>query len=317
MVSSATENSCVWVSSRGLLRSCDVHAATPASSRAALYDYDWSSIDAAASVYVCSSALPQFARLLDQLPRPVVLVSGDADESVPSEVFASEAAFERFVEHPKLLHWHAQNAERRHPKLSPLPIGLDYHTMAASPSAWGPRMAPRAQEQLLRDIARAAAPLHARLPKAYANFQFAPAARHGADRYRAYDALPASLVDYEPQRVPRAATWRHQSRYAFVVSPHGNGLDCHRTWEALCLGCIPIVRSSPLDDLYTDLPVYIVSDWREVNAAALERVLDDFVTRTFDLERLTLAYWTARFVVSECLSPASRAAPATPGPDSV
>ena len=27
----------------------------------------------------------------------------------------------------------------------------------------------------------------------------------------------------------------------FVLSPPGNGLDCHRTWEALLMGAVPIV----------------------------------------------------------------------------
>ena len=34
-------------------------------------------------------------------------------------------------------------------------------------------------------------------------------------------------------------------RHRSVISPMGNGLDCHRTWEALYLGVIPLVRGSP------------------------------------------------------------------------
>ncbi len=66
-----------------------------------------------------------------------------------------------------------------------------------------------------------------------------------------------------------------QSEYAFVISPHGNGVDCHRTWEALALGCVPIVRTSPLDALYEGLPVLIVSNWCEVTADFLRRHIDN------------------------------------------
>jgi len=38
-------------------------------------------------------------------------------------------------------------------------------------------------------------------------------------------------------------------------------MDCHRTWEAMALGCIPIVNTSPLDPFYKQLPVMIVDDW--------------------------------------------------------
>jgi hypothetical protein len=48
----------------------------------------------------------------------------------------------------------------------------------------------------------------------------------------------------------------------FVVSPQGNGIDCHRTWEAMALGCIPIVKSHELDPLLSQFPILIVPDWR-------------------------------------------------------
>ena len=34
------------------------------------------------------------------------------------------------------------------------------------------------------------------------------------------------------------------SSYKFALSPEGNGIDCHRTWECLYLGVIPIVKKS-------------------------------------------------------------------------
>jgi hypothetical protein len=57
------------------------------------------------------------------------------------------------------------------------------------------------------------------------------------------------------------------------------------------LGCIPIVRTSPVDSLFEGLPVYIVQDWSEVTEDNLKKVLTDFSQRTFDLNRLTLSYW--------------------------
>jgi len=81
--------------------------------------------------------------------------------------------------------------------------------------------------------------------------------------------IPADLIDYEPSPIPRL-----QTEYAFVASPYGNGFDCHRTWEALCLGCIPIVKISPLDRLFANLPVL------------LNTTLKEFTSRTFDLSIL-------------------------------
>ena len=55
------------------------------------------------------------------------------------------------------------------------------------------------------------------------------------------------------------------ARAQFVASPWGGGLDCHRTYEALAMGAIPIVRSSgPLDASFAAQPVLIVDDWADV-----------------------------------------------------
>lgn len=48
----------------------------------------------------------------------------------------------------------------------------------------------------------------------------------------------------------------------FVLSPQGNGLDCHRTWESLYLGAIPVVTTGTLDsDLVQGLPILEVPSW--------------------------------------------------------
>jgi hypothetical protein len=291
MTHSLNEHDCRFVSSRGILKSCDIHSATPVSSIHNLLNYQWNNLQPGSTVYVCTSAVGSFTQLLAQIPCPIILVSGDADEDAPTNIFASEKDFLTFIENPKIIHWFAQNGIITHPKFSPIPIGLDYHTMSQAVTHWGPKLSPTEQEQLLQTIHQAAAPLSQRILKAHANFHFLMTTKYGADRVRAKELIPSDLVDYETRRVDRETTWRNQSKYTFVISPHGNGLDCHRTWEALCLGCIPIVRTSPLDALYADLPVYIVNDWSDVTEINLRKVLNEFSQRKFDLNRLTLKYW--------------------------
>jgi hypothetical protein len=84
----------------------------------------------------------------------------------------------------------------------------------------------------------------------------------------------------------------------FVLSPHGLGLDCYRTYETLYLGSFPIVRRSSLDELYEGLPVLIVRNWNELaQEGFLERVYADFMSRldTFQWEKLYKGYWYAKF----------------------
>ena len=69
-----------------------------------------------------------------------------------------------------------------------------------------------------------------------------------------------------------------KKKYKFILSPPGAGFDCHRTWEALYLGAIPIVKTSSLDPLYKDLPVVIELVDTEENLSKLMPFLDKAVT---------------------------------------
>jgi hypothetical protein len=40
------------------------------------------------------------------------------------------------------------------------------------------------------------------------------------------------------------------------------------------MGCIPIVKRSPIDYLYADLPVAIVDEWSQITALNLQRWLE-------------------------------------------
>jgi hypothetical protein len=80
-------------------------------------------------------------------------------------------------------------------------------------------------------------------------------------------------------------------QYAFVLSPFGIGMDCHRTWEALCLGCIPIVCAPHFNNLFEDLPVLIVSNWSEITQDLLQDTLNKFSNKSFKYEKLSLQYW--------------------------
>jgi len=90
-------------------------------------------------------------------------------------------------------------------------------------------------------------------------------------------------------------TWRKHKDYAFELSPSGNGLDCHRTYEAIILHTIPIVRKNTLDSIYIqhDLPVVIVDEWSDVTLENLqiwhEKFKDSFTDTT--LAKMKSDYW--------------------------
>jgi hypothetical protein len=257
-------------------------------------------------VWVKSQFIKTFyKKVLPKVKNPFVLVICDGDESFPSNSRLKKH-LEEFVNHKMILHIFAQNCDYKGPshKVSHLPIGIDFHTLAYRSQAfsWGKKASPSEQEKELKELLQQLKPTHLRKKRAFVDFQhnnnvnscYHRAQEFGEDRSSIFERLKASgLIDYS-DRMPRAHLWKSKGEYAFSISPHGNGLDCHRTWEDLILGCIVIVKTSPLDPLYEGLPVVIVKDWSEVTednlTKWLERYKDAFTNPSYRT-KLTNRYW--------------------------
>ena len=68
------------------------------------------------------------------------------------------------------------------------------------------------------------------------------------------------------------------SSYKYCISPKGNGIDCHRMWEALYLKVIPICERSILTEYFATLfPIVIVDNWEEVDLEKLEKSYDKWI----------------------------------------
>jgi hypothetical protein len=82
---------------------------------------------------------------------------------------------------------------------------------------------------------------------------------NAAERQRCLDLTGLELMP----PLPFAAYLERLSSSLFCVSPAGHGVDCHRTWEALYVGTVPVVLRSPLTDANPDLPMVVLDDWAE------------------------------------------------------
>jgi hypothetical protein len=125
----------------------------------------------------------------------------------------------------------------------------------------------------------------------YANWHYNLTDNRFDDARSKLHTIISSNIIYYAQNQSRSDYWYECSKYAFVVSPFGNGMDCIRTWEALCLGCIVIVKSSPIDNLYAELPVVIVAEWKDITETFLKDKMLEFSNKTFNIEKLTMNYW--------------------------
>jgi hypothetical protein len=81
--------------------------------------------------------------------------------------------------------------------------------------------------------------------------------------------------------------------YKFVISPEGNGIDCHRHYEALLAGCIPIIEHNPLiEEKYKGLPILYTTDYSEITEEYLNKRYDEMIDTTYDFSRLFIANYT-------------------------
>ena len=86
--------------------------------------------------------------------------------------------------------------------------------------------------------------------------------------------------------------------YCFVASPPGNGLDTHRTWEAMYLRCVPIILRSHMSERYEGLglPLWIVDSYGELLDTTEEELRDIYenVIRKSQSEALWSEYWFSK-----------------------
>jgi hypothetical protein len=251
------------------------------------------------SIYVCSDLIPYFVNIiLPKINKHFVLVTGDSDLTVPKEAITPTQT-NRLINNPFLSKWFAQNTQMYMcDKIVQMPIGLDYHTISSNPSHnWLNKdnkegHLPRYQEQILLQIRQNMVPFQERINKIYINFSL------NSDRFKqrenALKQIPKELLIKNLNFVKRTQNWKNMTEYTFILSPFGIGHDCHRTWEALCLGCIPILKAPNFKKMFKNLPVLIVNEWTDITQELLDKTIQEFQSQEFNYEKLTLQYWTSQ-----------------------
>jgi hypothetical protein len=179
----------------------------------------------------------------------------------------------------KVLCWYAQNSASMHPQIVPIPIGLEnlHHYHAGVPRDF----------DKLRDVR---ATKKARILVSFA-IETNPVERHPAY----VKASRAPTADCISEWLDQPAYMRTLAEYKFVLSPPGNGLDTHRTWEAMYLGVVPIVKDSSAMRHFKELglPLWIVTSWDELLAVGeddLETKYEELKSG-FDCPALFMDYW--------------------------
>jgi hypothetical protein len=207
-----------------------------------------------------------------QVLHPFVLVTHNSDASVPTE------EFKWVLNDSRILAWFTQNPDDEHEKLFPIPIG-----MANTKWSHGNVTA------MKRALCLHRKPFTQRTTLLYVNFAVetnknarSKAVQWALDFTNMTQRKLLSFEDY----------LQEMGNSKFVVSPPGNGLDCHRTWEAILMGAIPIVLRSRLDSLFFNESVLIVDDWNQVTLG----FLNSMKSPPAPSHKVLARYWHARLL---------------------
>ena len=114
------------------------------------------------------------------------------------------------------------------------------------------------------------------------------------DRRECYDeASKTDIVSIDQPNLTYPQYLDRIKEHMFVLSPRGNGLDCHRTWEILMMRRVPIIKKEgQLETLYKDMPVLFVDNWSDIYNMNLKEI---FKTFSFDNQKyLEFDFWKSK-----------------------
>ena len=176
-----------------------------------------------------------------------------------------DASYAALIDEPNILRWYAQNAAIEHPKLIPLPAGLENMSLHHE------------GETSFFDALRSAN------LKGGAFKKF---------RIVSFEALEENPMMDNAQAGPGMR--EKVNGYAMLAALSLGESDSKEIWQAMYLGALPIVKRSHLMEYYRSLglPIWIVDSWGEVprDVKAL-RERYDIIWATVSGDALWMDYW--------------------------
>lgn len=221
-------------------------------------------------VFVESTILKDF--FLDihpQIKKQYILITHNGDTNI-------DRNFIKFIDE-KIIHWFAQNCLMEHPKITPIPIGLENAHFGHAGN--------------LKLFKKYSILFNKTKPKQENNilvgFNINTNLKERSEALSALSKKP-NVVTIEKQN-NQEEYLKTLRKYKFVASPPGNGIDCHRTWEALYLDVVPIVKKSVCNQFFKDLGlnIIIIDDWNEIDLRNIDQQKNTSVNTV-----LYMNYWT-------------------------
>ena len=232
--------------------------------------------------------IKELSQNIDKIQKPFVIITEFIDFSAPLDNRFKDFEkndFYRIYNSPYLKRWFAVNfdyslTKKLNDKLEKIvfiPLGMNFHTMSNMNIWMENKTSYKDQEDSIINIYENSQENSNRLNRCFfccnnnSSAKLKKAGYINQDRNDIKRKLKDnSLVDVSND-IPRTDMWNKFSNYRFIIAPAGNGMDTHRLWEGLILGCIVIVQSTGLDKFMSEFPVVVVKDFNEITEENLKK----------------------------------------------
>lgn len=238
------------------------------------YAIDPKKVHAGDIVFIKSNFIQEFfAVYAPRIRNPFFVITHNSDIEIDSY-------YEQYTE-GHVIHWFAQNCTTNHPKFTPLPIGLEnrIHNKCRLYSGEFSSIISQHKPHLTL-MALNTVNIHPERQQAI----------------NICNKIP--WIDSIKMLPTKDAYYEKIVQYKFVISPRGAGIDCHRTWEALCLGTIPIVIKNNIHEYFyrSGVPLFMVEHWDDLTSIT-EETLEKFYNEHiswFNNPSIMVPYWIAQ-----------------------
>ena len=218
--------------------------------------------------------------------RKYILISHASDYPIDEKMFLQRSTC--------IKKWFAQNATYSHADLIPIPIGLGPHKDS---DAWPIGPDGKQYTIWLAENIEKLQSNSKNLKKVYCNWNI----NTTPNRKGILTKLKNAKIEYfwgrneveenvDNKHLSFYDYYEQMSKCQFVISPPGNGMDCHRTWEALYMGCFPVVIKNPFWEGFKELPIIQVKDYSELTYD----LLNSFLGKEYNYEKIYMKYWENR-----------------------
>lgn len=211
-----------------------------------------------------------FGHELKKIPHPFIIVSHNSTHTVPTHYVSH-------LDDDRIIAWFGKNADiSQHYKMVQIPIGITNRIWGHGSTA--------AFDNALQKVAYGVEKKHLisiNLTVKTNEAARIPVAEYFKDKEFCTHFPKQDIHCYLKQLM-------HSK---FVVSPIGRGIDCHRHWEAMMVGCIPVTTHSILDPLFEGLPILLIDSWDQVTPEFLEQKYEELKDMEYPREKLFAEYW--------------------------